>query len=182
MANVDNPHGFRSLGRNVYGGPTQALRAYKLAALGTAAFIGDACGKVTGGATEKIPVMTIAPTPGTTPFLGVNMTYGAASTKTYHQLIAASGEVFEAQEDAAGGATIGADDVNTNCDIICGAGSATTLLSGHELDSDTADATATRDCEVLGLLDVPDNAWGDYCRVMVVFKRVGSTAGVIGVA
>ena len=181
MANVDNPHGFRPVGRNVYGGPSRCIQAYCLSGLGTAKFIGDACGKVTAGATEKFPVMTIAPTPGTTPFLGVNMTYGALSTKTYHTLIAAPGEVFEAQDNAdTDGIT--AANVNCNCNIECNAGSATTHISGHELDESAVDATGTDDCEILGLYDVPDNAWGSHARVEVVFKRVGSTGGEIGVA
>lgn len=180
MANVDNPHGFRPLGRNLYGGASEVVAAHKLVTYGTALFIYDAVCKAATG-TKKTPCIDAAITPGTTPVFGVNLVYGAAATATDHLVIPSLGNVFECQDDGDAPNGLAVAQVNMNANVALGAGSPTTGLSGHELDEDTIDDTATLDLHILGLLDVPDNDFGAHARVEVTFNRAAlanQTAGI----
>lgn len=163
MANVDHPHGLRPLMRSWTGGPVQAVQFQKAAATGTAIFMNDA---VYAGTANKI----IPGRDNTVPFVGVALNYGAASTLTTHQVIADPFAVFECQDnDDSDG--VAAADLGKNANIEANAGSATTKVSGHELDESTIAVTATLDLQMLGILDVPDNALGEHCRVEVIFNR-----------
>ncbi len=183
MPNVDNPHGFRPLCRNVYGGASKTMPAHKLAANDAAIFIHDAVAKVTAGI-KKTPCVTAkaaSVTPGTTPIVGVALNYGAALTATDHLLIPATGEVFECQDnnDTDG---VSAGNINCNANIELNAGSALTQISGHELDESTIAATATLDVHILGLLDTPNNDFGSFARVMITFSRPANADQSLGVA
>lgn len=170
MANVDNPHGFRPLNRSLTGGPGAALmQCHKLLGYATALFIGDAVTRVASGV-QPTPAISAAITPGTTPIFGVNLIYGAASTATVdHLVIPAGGQIFEIQDnnDTDG---VEAASLNKNANVELNAGSTTTQLSGHELDESTINTTNTLDLHILGLLRAPDNAFGAWARVMVVFN------------
>jgi hypothetical protein len=171
MANVDNPHGFRPLNRSVVGGPGAALmQCHKLVGYGTALFIGDAVTRVASG-TLKTPAISAAITPGTTPVFGVNLVYGAATTATATHLVipASGGQMFEVQDDADTDG-VEAASVNKNANIVLNAGSATTYISGHELDEATINTTNTLDLHILGLLQVEGNIFGSHARVMVTFN------------
>lgn len=171
MANVDNPHGFGPLNRSIVGGPGAAImQCHKLVGYGTALFIGDGVTRVASG-TKATPAISAAVTPGTTPTFGVNRTYGAASTATDHLVIPAlGGQMFEIQDnnDTDG---VAAADLNKNANYELNAGSATTQISGHELDESTINTTNTLDLHILGLLQSPDNAFGSFARVLVTFNR-----------
>ena len=168
MANVNSPFGFRPLMRSISGGPGAALlQVSKLASYGTALFIGDAVTKVSGS-TQNFPAISAAITPGTTPVTGVNLIYGAASTATNHAIVPVDGQIFVAQ--ANGTANITASVLNQNANINLGAGSATTLLSGHVLDSGTLATTGTLDLHIMQLWQSADNALGQYARVEVKFN------------
>jgi len=67
--------------------------------------------------------------------------------------------VMEVQEDGDGG-TIPIGDSGTNADMIVAAGSATTGLSGMEIDSSTTDTTSTLVFRILGWIPRPDNEVG----------------------
>lgn len=180
MANVDNPHGFRPLGRNLYGGASEVVAAHKLVTYGTALFIYDAVCKAATG-TKKTPCIDAAITPGTTPVFGVNLVYGAASAATDHLVIPSLGNVFECQDDGDAPNGLVAADMAKNANISLGAGNAATLISGHELDEDTANTTNTLDLHILGLLDVPDNAFGAHARVEVMFNRAALANQTVGI-
>ena len=73
--------------------------------------------------------------------------------------------VFTVQCDAAG-----VSDVNVGhnifYDILTTTGDTTTLQSKQQLDVSNSDSDTL---EIMGLVDRPDNAWGIYCDVYVMF-------------
>lgn len=170
MANVDNPHGFRPLMRSIIGAPAAAVKAHKLVGDGVAMFINDAVCAVASG-TKGYPAIATgaAITPGTTPIFGVNLTQGAASTATDHLVIPAMYQVFECQDDADTDG-VEAASINKNANLVTNAGSATTGISGHELDEATINTTNSLDLAILKLFDAPDNAFGNHARVEVMFN------------
>jgi hypothetical protein len=72
--------------------------------------------------------------------------------------------VFRAQMNTCAAANIG-----TLSDWDAGAPSATTRLSGAELVAGTATSAASM--RILGLSDIPDNAYGTYAKVDVMFAE-----------
>lgn len=183
MANVNNPHGFRPLMRSISGGPGAAcLLVHKLAGYGTALFIGDAVCKVASGV-KSYPAVSAAITPGATPVFGVNLMYGAASKQTDHLIIPVNEQVFECQEDGTmhGGANLAAVDINMNANVVLTAGNALTQISKHQIAGSTIATTNTLDLHILQLLQTPDNAFGAYARVEVVFNNKSLSNQVAGV-
>ena len=177
MANVDNPHGLRSLGRTLEGGQPVLEQFTKDSSEGTAIFAGDAVNRETDGNIEAASA-----TPGSTLYSGVSLNYGAASTETDHLVIISPKAVFEIQDNNDTEGFVTADNgLNSNLEL--NAGSATTLQSGHELDESTFNTTATLDVHMLKLLAVPGNAYGANARVEVVFNthRMGHEGGAAGV-
>lgn len=174
MANVDNPHGLRPVGRNMDGGFPRIQQFSKASGYGTALFIFDAVFRVADGTIDK------SGTPGTTAYSGVNLNYGAASTATDHLVLVSPGTLFEAQDnnDTDG---LAAADEGLNINIELNAGSATTQISGHELDESTVNTSNALDLHVIQKLDVPDNAYGAYCRMVVMFNKHRYAPGVAGV-
>jgi hypothetical protein len=172
MANVNSPFGLRSIGRCLDGGPFRIQQFLKAVGYGTALFTGDAVNRVADASIDKTA------TPGTTAYSGVNLNYGAASTATTHLVIVSPGALFVVQ---ANGSTVVAD-IGLNANLSLGAGSATTLQSGHVLASSTQDTTNTLDMHLLEHLNVPDNdATANYARVIVTFNKhrmAPATAGV----
>jgi hypothetical protein len=172
MANTNFAHGFTPLMRSITGGPGAALmRAHKIAGSGTALFIHDVV-KLGGSGTES-SISIVAGTAGAAAY-GVNLTHGAISTATSHTIVPGHLQVFEAQID-----TIAATGLQQNCQLVAGAGSATTKRSAHSLNNIAT--TNTHEFKVLKLWDAPDNAVGAYARVEVTFNESqfsDQTAGV----
>jgi hypothetical protein len=183
MANPNNPHGFRPLMRSVVGGPGAAcVYVYKPSTVGTALFIGDPVTKLTGGTAQPWPQITgpSGITPGTTPVLGVNLNWGAASTATNHTVIPVDYQVFEVQ--ANGTVNITDAHLTENANMNLGtSGSTLTQLSGALLDSNTIATSNTLDLKILGLLQTQTNAIGQYARLEVVFNNPQSRPQVAGV-
>src|SRR5450759_4915614 len=101
MGNVNTPFGFRPTMRTFTGGSGTIQPTHKLAGYATALFINDA---VTHAAAGTKPTLAVdaAITPGTTPVLGVNLIYQAASVATDGAIIMAAGAIFQAQGDGTG--------------------------------------------------------------------------------
>lgn len=174
MANRDNPHGLAPLGRNFDGGLPRVQLLAKAVGYGTALFIWDAVFRVADGSIDKTG------TPGTTAYSGVNCTWGAASTATDHVVIVSPSAVFEAQDndDTDGFAEV---DMGLNVNLELNAGSATTKISGHELDESTIGTTDSLDMHMIQKLNVPDNAYGEHVRVEVIFNKHRMAHTVAGV-
>ncbi|MBM3802798.1 MAG: hypothetical protein FJW26_10890 [Acidimicrobiia bacterium] len=93
--------------------------------------------------------------------------YGAASTaRTVLVALASPGTVFEAREDAVGGA-MALTNVGNGVSLVSGSGSTTTGYSGWLLDSSTAAASALQ-CLIVGLSNKIGNATGSSSTVWEV--------------
>lgn len=174
MPNVDNPHGLGVIGRTLAGGCPTVEQFSKAASYGTAIFIGDAVARAADGTIDK------AITPGTTLYSGVALNYGAASTLTTHLVITSHDAIFEAQDnnDTDG---LAEADMGLNCNLELNAGSATTQISGQELDESTANTTNSLDVKLLRKFAIPGNDYGANCRVEIVFNKHRMAPGVAGV-
>lgn len=165
MANVDNPHGLSPLGRTLAGGLPTIESFVKAVGFGTALFIGDAVARAADGSIDK----TI--TPGTTLYSGVNLNWGAASTATDHLVVTSPDALFEAQDNNSTDGFAAAD-MGLNANLELNAGSATTLLSGHEINESTINTTNSLDVHLLRLLGNPGNAYGTgWGRFEIVFNK-----------
>jgi hypothetical protein len=174
MANADHPYGLRSLGFTIEGGCPFVDEFTKLVGYGTAVFPGDAVNQVASGDIE------VSATPGTDDYTGVALDYGAASTATTHRVIVSPGCLFTCQDnnDTDGFALA---DRGLNGNIELNAGDATKLLSGHELDESSLNTTVTLDLHCHDKLNVPDNAYGANCRVVVTFNKHRMAPDQVGV-
>lgn len=172
MANADNPHGLRPLMRTQAGGVPKIQEFSKIAGYGTAIRLWDVVKRVADGSIEANTVGVAAS--------GVNLVPGAASTLTTHIVMTSPDAIYEAQDNADTDGFAEAD-MGLNCELEYNAGSATTLISGHELDESTAAAGAAFDVKLLQKLNVPDNAYGSWLRVEVVFNKHRMYPGTAGV-
>ena len=83
--------------------------------------------------------------------------------------------IIQADED------IVAADVGKNADVVGTGGSTTTGVSTMELDSSTVGNTAALNLKIVGLYDVPGNAYGDFAVVVVkINEHLYGSAGVAG--
>jgi hypothetical protein len=166
MANADAPFGFRPINRD--GGPYNGatLRCVVTASDATALFIGDAV-DLAGTSSEGYPAITQAdtgePVFGVVTAFEVNpddlgAQYRKASTKRFCQVVVArGGQYFEVQSDDDTTALAEAS-VGLNCAFVqTNTGDTVYGISGMELNSDGADTTTTLDCQIVGLVDRPDN-------------------------
>jgi hypothetical protein len=174
MANVNNPFGLRSLGLTLSGGAPQIELFDKVVGYGTAVFPGDAVNQVADGSIEK------SATPGSTLYSGVALDYGAASKATNHLVVVSPDAVFVTQCDDDGTGLV-ATDRGINCNLVLGAGSATTYKSGHQLHSTTKNTTSSLDMKLRRLFPVGDNAYGVYARWEVVFNNHRNAMGTTAV-
>lgn len=173
MANVDNPHGLRPV-RHFQGGMIILAERKKLVADSPAIFIGDAFTRLaTGGIDSTCSA-------GSLLLSGVSLTYGATTTATTHLVIEDPYVVFEAQDNDTVTGLVEAD-MGLNANLEYNSGSATTLISGHEINTTGKDVTATLDVHLLQKLNVSDNAYGANCRVEILINQHrmhGATVGV----
>lgn len=167
-----------------YGNVSRHQEFKKLAAYGTAVFRNDAVNQAAGSATgDPLPVIEASATPGTTLYSGISLNYSAASTAAKHIVNVDPNVIFEIQDnnDTDG---VGEADLGLNANIELNAGSATTQISGHELDESTIATTNTRDIKILDLYRHPNNSFTGtgFVRVECKFnKHRGVAASVAGV-
>lgn len=163
MANVDKPRGYL-LGYTKHNGPAQ-VTTYKSTA--AAIYPGDLVKKDGSGRILAITAVTDNP-------IGVAKSYGDATAGNdifvYDDLV---NTVFRTQVDDG---TLADDTAIGNFfDTTFSTGNTVTLLSTQELDGDSSgDDTLT----LVGLVDMTDNAWGEFVEVYVEV-RVDANANVI---
>lgn len=110
---------------------------------------------------------------------GVALTGSAASTAGDIAVLTDGTQMYQAQEDS-DSATLALADRGATTDHVAGAGSSTTGLSGHELDSSAADASGDDQILIVDLLNRSDNKVGDQAEWVV--ELVGHiTNGQVGV-
>ena len=149
MANADARYGFRWAQH--YSGGDPVVRQYIHAAADAAAIGKGDLVDITGAAD------TVARGAAGGPFVGLSLSYTAASLlANIDTIILDERSVLHAQEDGVGGAIAAASE-GLNADVIVAVPSATTQLSGMEIDSSTVATTSTLDLRLLGPLPAPDN-------------------------
>lgn len=195
MANVDTPFGFKPiehLNGNPWNGKTRVY--YIPATDSTAVFVGDPV-KSAGSADTTGRFPTIAQAAAGDLIRGVvvgfadqpyvafdtndqNRKYRPASTGMYAFVVDDPDVIFEIQEDSVGN-YIAATMVGLNTDVVIGAGSTSTGISGVELDSSDT-ATAAGQCKMLGIVDRPDNELGNHAKwkVLIVEHEMRSTVDI----
>ena len=197
MANKDAAFGLKPV-RHLNGNPWNGMVRMYLAEGSNAIYVGDpvihggdagdAGTTVNGIDCEGMPTVDVGAS-SSAKFLGVmvgrlpnqadqSILYKVASVNSIVLVVDDPSVVFEVQEDGA----IAAAAVGLNGDLTnWSAGSATTGLSGVELDSSTVTTTATLSVRVLGLAKRPDNALGTNAVWEVVFNEHEFNFGVLGV-
>jgi hypothetical protein len=172
MANSNAPFGFRPTMRSLHGAPGAIVGAHKLVGYATAFFMHDVVTHAASG-TKSTLCVDKAITPGTTPVLGVNLNYGAASTATDHSIVlAASGALFVAQGDGTGATFLVAASLSKRANIALTAGDTNTKVSKHQISETSIATTNTLDLRIRGLFQSPDNAAGQYAKVYVTFNNL----------
>lgn len=147
---------------------------------------GDAAGvpgviRATAGSAGRITGVMVGIRPGGNNTL-IPPKYRAASTAEYI-LVADDPELlFEAQEDSAGGA-LAVTNIGQNIDLIAGTGNTYTGQSAFQLDSSTADTTATLQMRLVSIQQRADNAVGANAKWLVAINLPTETgaAGSTGV-
>ena len=151
MANSNAPFGFRPTMRTFTGGSGTIQPTHKLVGYATALFINDA---VTHAAAGTKPTLCVdaAITPGTTPVLGVNLIYQAASVATDGAIIMAAGAIFQAQGDGTGATFLVAASLQKTFNIAMTAGNTVTRVSKHSISETSVATTNTLDLKIRGLV------------------------------
>jgi hypothetical protein len=173
MSNIDNPRGLWPL-RHLTGGEIRT-NSYILTT-STAVYNGDLVKVVAGGTVEPG-----AATSGAI-IIGVSAEYVAAANATAGTKIQVYDDpniVFGIQADT--GTAVAATDIFASADHVATAGSATTGRSAMELDSSDLATTAQAQLKVLGLVDTPDNAWGEHADLEVVLNEHYFKSSAVGV-
>ena len=172
MANVNNPHGLRPLGRTLSGGFPTIDTYQKAAADAQALYMFDAVTRLAGYVAAGAAI-----TPGTTLYTGVTLSAGLASTLTDHIVVNSPDAMFEAQ--CSDTSTLALMGYNANMTLSAPSVTVPTALgytgiSGHIVG--TLVVTAAKDMHVHRLFTASDNAYGANSRVEVSFNRHALTA------
>jgi hypothetical protein len=174
MANKDGPRGFYPISPKAVINKFSPQKGYKMTASATV-YEGDVVKIVDGGTVEAA-----AADIGTTA-IGIAAEYkvAAASGDYYLKVYDCPDTVFAVQTDS-GTATTAAD-VGETANHVAGSGSDTTKMSGHELDSSQMAASGGAQFKCLGLVDSPDNVFGEHSEWMVKFNEHFYSAAVAAV-
>lgn len=113
----------------------------------------------------------------------LDQTYSPTSTAEYILVYPIkSGELYEVQEDAVGGA-VATTSIGNNITMIAANCSTTTGMSGYMADSSTAATTNTLDLCIRGFKDSPDSVPGDAAGavLLVTFNKIAQVDQATGV-
>jgi hypothetical protein len=195
MANIDAAFGLRPIAKvgSAPGGTTGTTKYSIADNQGTAIFTGDPVKFKNDGTVE----VAAAGNPSCGVFMGCFYTDPSTSKPTFRNFFPASlspgdaiafvaddpNQLFIAQQDSAAGNIVAAD-LNLNADLVFGAGSTTTGMSGVEIDSSSKNTTAALQVKLLDFYDVPSNDATANNSVLVVKinnHQLGSHTGTTGV-
>lgn len=192
MANVDSPFGLKPV-RYLSGAPYNGAVNYYSTVTGdaTAIYIGDPV--ITSGTASTIDGMIYQDVDqaatgdvitgvvvGVVPVTRESTIYREASTQRILMVADDPGLVFEIQE-VSGGTALAANDIGLNANFVVAAGSATTGLSGVELNNATEATTNTLDVQIVGFVNRPDNAVGEHAKWLVRINRHQRANQVAGI-
>ena len=195
MANIDAAFGLRPIAKvgSAPGGTTGTTKYSIGDNQGTAIFTGDPVKFKNDGTVE----VAAAGNPSCGVFMGCFYTDPSTSKPTFRNFFPASlspgdaiafvaddpNQLFIAQQDSAAGNIVAAD-LNLNADLVFGAGSTTTGMSGVEIDSSSKNTTAALQVKLLDFYDTPSNDATANNSVLVVKinnHQLGSHTGTTGV-
>ena len=195
MANIDAAFGLRPIAKvgSAPGGTTGTTKYSIGDNQGTAIFTGDPVKFKNDGTVE----VAAAGNPSCGVFMGCFYTDPTTSKPTFRNHFPASlspgdaiafvaddpDQLFIAQQDSDGSNLVAAD-LNLNADLVFGAGSTTTGMSGVEIDSSTKNTTAALQVRLIDFYDVPSNDATANNSVIVVKinnHQLGSHTGTAGV-
>jgi len=168
MANIDAAFGLRPIAKvgSAPGGTTGTTKYSIADNQGTAIFTGDPVKYKNDGtievATASDALLGV--------FMGCFYTDPTTGKPTYRNYFPASlspgdaiafvaddpDQMYIAQQDSVGSNLVAAD-LNLNANLIFGAGSTTTGVSGVEIDSSTGAVTATHQVRLIDFYDIPSN-------------------------
>lgn len=198
MANVDTPRGFKPV-RYMSGAPYNgAVNPYSTATGdATAIYIGDPV--IISGTAQTIDgviyqdvdqaatgdvivgvVVAVDPILGSGAGGRDSTRHRAASTQRIVYVADDPGLLFEIQE-VSGGTALTAAAIGLNADFVVAAGSATTGLSGVELNNATEATTNTLDLQIVGFANRPDNEVGEHAKWLVRINRHQRANQVAGI-
>lgn len=185
MANANSPFGLKPIMDNGTPWSGQGRKVYFPASEGNNIFLGDPIIPLGGSDAFGVPAYGLA-TAGATNYVagglcglangpaGSNVTllqsstiYRLASTIAYGFLPDDPNQLYTIQEDSlplSAGFLPAASAAMDNCDLIAGAGSTVTAMSGWLLDSSTVGTGSTKQIRILELTRGPDNAIGNYAK------------------
>jgi hypothetical protein len=173
MANVDNPKGFWPI-RHLCGGEIRSNEY--IVTTGSTVYRGDLLKVVDAGTVEA------AAADAGVIVVGVAAEYASDSGSAGGVKVLVYDDpyiVFGVQADT--GTAVAATDVFETANHVAGSGSATTLLSGHELDSSEIAGSSGAQLKVIGKIDEPNNAWGEHVNLEVLINEHLYKAAVAGV-
>ena len=195
MANIDAAFGLRPIAKvgSAPGGTTGTTKYSIADNQGTAIFTGDPVKYKNDGTVE----VATAGDASCGVFMGCFYTDPTTSKPTFRNHFPASlspgdaiafvaddpDQLFIAQQDSDGSNLVAAD-LNLNADLVFGAGSTTTGMSGVEIDSSSKNTTATLQVRLIDFYDVPSNDATANNSVIVVKinnHQLGSHTGTAGV-
>jgi hypothetical protein len=116
---------------------------------------------------------------GVEPITNDSTPYRVASTERIVYVSDDPDQLYSIQEDS-DTSTLAVTNTQQNADFVIGTGSTVTSLSAAEINSDTADTTATLQLRIERLLPREDNATGDNAEYIVRFNlhQKRNTTGV----
>ena len=186
MANLDNKYGFEPV-RNIQGGCIKFVEQTIASGYATSIFKGDPVIVGTSGSLEI--AKTNKPVYGI--FAGVQYKdsdgvfrhsswwkANTVATEITAFVYADPFYIYSVQADA-GGTALAADDVQKNATFLAGTGDTRYGVSRYQLDSSSADSTATLPFRIIGLLrdgNYEENEWGDNVKVEVMLNGPQLTA------
>jgi hypothetical protein len=186
MANTDKAFGLRPLG-NLSATGAQKQYGYEIAdSQAGAIYQGDLVTIVDGYVVKFVPATHAAALGVFNGCFYIDPTTGKPTWKNYYpgSVNITEGEIVaDVLDDPSQLFIIQADedivkaDIGKNADVVGTGGSTTTGVSSMELDSSTIADTAALNLKIVGLWNVPGNAFGDFAVVVVKINEhlYGST-------
>lgn len=160
MANEDNPRGFWPT-RHFKGGVVR-MNTY-LVTSGQTVYQGDVLKAVNGGTVEEADAGDDNIVVGVAAhYANDSASAGDVTVEVYDD----PGIVFAVQFNSSYTST--ASDVFAGADHLATVGTTAKDLSNHELKDAT---TGAQQCKILGLLKLPNNAWGEHAVVEILFAE-----------
>lgn len=199
MPNVDRPGGLAPL-EYLDGSPYNGkARMYCIPSADASAFaIGDPV--VLAGSADAAGVATIALAtagagnqvlgaivgmggskyggPGAVPGSLETTVIPATKTRDYYVLVADDPSIVFSIQEVSGGTALTAAEVGLNADLVSGTNSG--YLSGWEVNNVGEGAGATLQLQLLGLVQTPDNAFGEHAKWKVRINNHCYSAGKAG--